>query len=542
MQNSEIVYKIKLLGNLLELHDENPFKVRALQNAYNTLKKVADPISTMAPEALGALPGIGKAIVSAIKELGETGSIKELDHLLEKTPEGIVEMFNIKGIGPKKIAQFWHTMGLMSVGELIYYCIENRLKDAKGFGEKSQKDILEKAQHYLSSKGKWLYGRLEPILKDLEVALNSSEITRFQLTGQAYRKSQIVDEVIYIVDAEEWPVYIEGFELNDQDDDSMIGVYKEELLVTFLLSVEDLSKEAFIQSFSEDVAIETLFDISKLPFGKDNDRAIFEALNLPYIIPELRWNQDLFHLKGEELIKEEDIRGVVHCHTTYSDGIHTVKEMCNYAQDKGYEYIVITDHSQSAFYASGLIIERVVQQHIEIDKVQKDFTNLKIFKSIESDILNDGSLDYPEDVLKSFDLVIGSIHSVLNMDIERATTRLVKAIENPHMHILGHMTGRLLLSRKGYPVDYDKIFDACAANNVSIELNANPQRLDMDHTMIAKAVAKGIKISINPDAHSMHGIDDIRYGVIAARAGGLRKIDTLNAVSATKFLNLLKKK
>ncbi|MFZ1358848.1 MAG: PHP domain-containing protein, partial [Saprospiraceae bacterium] len=521
---------------------ENPFKVRALQNAYNTLKKVADPILTMAPEALGALPCIGKAIVSAIKELGETGSIKELDQLLEKTPEGIVEMFNIKGIGPKKIAQFWHTMGLMSVGELIYYCIENRLKDAKGFGEKSQKDILEKAQHYLSSKGKWLYGRLEPILKDLEVALNSSEITRFQLTGQAYRKSQIVDEVIYIVDAEEWPVYIEGFELNDQDDDSMMGVYKDELLVTFLLSVEDLSKEAFIQSFSEDVAIESLFDINKLPQGKENDRSIFEALSLPYIIPELRWNQDLFHLKEEELIKEEDIRGVVHCHTTYSDGIHTVKEMCNYAQDKGYEYIVITDHSQSAFYASGLIIERVVQQHIEIDKVQKDFPNLKIFKSIESDILNDGSLDYPEDVLKSFDLVIGSIHSVLNMDIERATTRLVKAIENPHMHILGHMTGRLLLSRKGYPVDYDKIFDACAANNVSIELNANPQRLDMDHTMIAKAVAKGIKISINPDAHSMHGIDDIRYGVIAARAGGLRKIDTLNAVSATKFLNLLKKK
>jgi len=533
MQNSEIVYKIKLLGNLLELHDENPFKVRALQNAYNTLKKVADPILTMAPEALGALPGIGKAIVSAIKELGETGSIKELDQLLEKTPEGIVEMFNIKGIGPKKIAQFWHTMGLMSVGELIYYCIENRLKDAKGFGEKSQKDILEKAQHYLSSKGKWLYGRLEPILKDLEVALNSSEITRFQLTGQAYRKSQIVDEVIYIVDAEEWPVYIEGFELNDQDDDSMIGVYKEELLVTFLLSVEDVSKEAFIQSFSEDVA--------KLPFGKDNDRAIFEALNLPHIIPELRWNQDLFHLKEEELIKEEDIRGVVHCHTTYSDGIHTVKEMCNYAQDKGYEYIVITDHSQSAFYASGLIIERVVQQHIEIDKVQKDFPNLKIFKSIESDILNDGSLDYPEDVLNSFDLVIGSIHSVLNMDIERATTRLVKAIENPHMHILGHMTGRLLLSRKGYPVDYDKIFDACAANNVSIELNANPQRLDMDYTMIAKAVAKGIKISINPDAHSMHGINDIKYGVTAARAGGLRKIDTLNAVSAQEFLHLLQK-
>jgi len=541
MQNSEIVYKIKLLGNLLELHDENPFKVRALQNAYNTLKKVADPILTMAPEALGALPGIGKAIVSAIKELGETGSIKELDQLLEKTPEGIVEMFNIKGIGPKKIAQFWHTMGLMSVGELIYYCIENRLKDAKGFGEKSQKDILEKAQHYLSSKGKWLYGRLEPILKDLEVALNSSEITRFQLTGQAYRKSQIVDEVIYIVDAEEWPVYIEGFELNDQDDDSMIGVYKEELLVTFLLSVEDVSKEAFIQSFSEDVAIESLFDINKLPFGKDNDRAIFEALNLPHIIPELRWNQDLFHLKEEELIKEEDIRGVVHCHTTYSDGIHTVKEMCNYAQDKGYEYIVITDHSQSAFYASGLIIERVVQQHIEIDKVQKDFPNLKIFKSIESDILNDGSLDYPEDVLNSFDLVIGSIHSVLNMDIERATTRLVKAIENPHMHILGHMTGRLLLSRKGYPVDYDKIFDACAANNVSIELNANPQRLDMDYTMIAKAVAKGIKISINPDAHSMHGINDIKYGVTAARAGGLRKIDTLNAVSAQEFLHLLQK-
>lgn len=537
--NSEIVYKVKLLANLLELHNDNPFKVRSLQNAYSTLKKVADPIGEMDKDYLGSLPGIGKSIAQTIADIAAAGTCKELDVLLEKTPDGIVEMFNIKGIGPKKIAQFWHGMGLMSVGELVYYCTENRLKDAKGFGEKSQNDILEKAMLYLNSRDKWLYARIEASLAEFEGAMRDSGIMQYQLTGQAYRCEQIVEDVHYIVEADDWPPYIENFEAEGGDDDTVTGVFKEQLKIRLSLCLDDVRSEAFVESFSGKVDIDSLFDRSLIPQAAEEDE-IFESIGIRYIPRELRWDQDLCRLNPSGLIDHADIRGVVHCHTTYSDGIHTVREMCAYAREQGYEYIAITDHSQSAFYANGLVVERVLQQHREIDQVTAEFPDLKIFKSIESDILNDGRLDYEDEFLEQFDFVIGSVHSVLNMDIERATDRLVRAIEHPSMHMLGHMTGRLLLARKGYPVHVGKIIDACAANGVVIELNANPQRLDMDYTLLRKATDKGVLISINPDAHSKQGIHDIRYGVIAGRCGGLEKNSVINTLDAGGFLLKLK--
>jgi len=537
--NSEIVYKVKLLSNLLELHNDNPFKIRSLQNAYSTLKKVVDPIGQMDKDYLGSLPGIGKSIAQTIADIAADGTSKELDILLEKTPEGIVEMFNIKGIGPKKIAQFWHGMGLMSVGELVYYCTENRLKDAKGFGEKSQNDILEKAMLYLSSRDKWLYARIEAPLAEFEDAMRDSGILQYQLTGQAYRCEQIVEDVHYIVEADDWPPYIENFEAESGDDNMVTGIFKEQLRMRLSLCLDDVRSEAFVESFSEKVDIDSLFDRSRIPQAVEEEE-IFGSLGLRYIPRELRWDQDLCRLNPSGLIDHGDIRGVVHCHTTYSDGIHTVREMCAYAREQGYEYIAITDHSQSAFYANGLIVERVLQQHREIDQVAAEFPDLKIFKSIESDILNDGRLDYEDEFLERFDFVIGSVHSVLNMDVERATDRLVRAIEHPSMHMLGHMTGRLLLARKGYPLHVGKIIDACVANGVAIELNANPQRLDMDHTLLRKATDKGVLISINPDAHSKQGIHDIRYGVIAGRCGGLEKSSVINTMDAGGFLLKLK--
>lgn len=540
MENQEIVYKIKLLGNLLELHDENPFKVRALQNAYSTVKKVSDPIENMSVEELSALPGVGKNIAASIIEIAADGTTQELTQLQDKTPEGVVEMFNIKGIGPKKIGVFWRTMGLMSVGELIYYCSENRLKDAKGFGEKSQKDILEKAQLYLNGKNKWLYAKLEPVLIDFESVLENSELINYQLTGQAFRKSQIVDKIVYIVEADTWPPYIENFEIEDENDDAVTGVYNGLLKVELILCEEDVVKEAFLQSFEEDVPLDLILNPREIQNGKKSETEIFKDLSINFISPELRWNAALCKIEAEDLVKDEDIKGVIHCHTTYSDGIHSVKEMCSYARENGYSYIAITDHSQSAFYAKGLIIEQVYQQHREIEKLKLEFPDLTIFKSIESDILNDGSLDYEEEVLASFDFIIGSIHSVLNMDESRATTRLIKAIENPYMNMLGHMSGRLLLARKGYPLDYSKILDACVANNVIIELNANPQRLDIDYKLIKMATDRGVLISINPDAHSKQAINDIRYGVIAGRSGGLLKDHVINSLDAAGFIKTLK--
>lgn len=271
----------------------------------------------------------------------------------------------------------------------------------------------------------------------------------------------------------------------------------------------------------------------------DNDRSVFEKAGMPYILPCLRETSTIIEQAQQgllpQLIQASDIRSIIHSHSNWSDGTNTLEEMAQECIKRGYEYLVISDHSQTAAYANGLKEDRILAQHKQIDELNQRFTPFKIFKSIESDILNDGSLDYPETVLKTFDLVIASVHSNLNMSEEKAMTRLLKAIENPYTSILGHMTGRLLLSRNGYPVDHKKIIDACAVNQVVIEINAHPRRLDMDWRWISYAVEKGVLLSINPDAHFLEGFDDVKFGVLAAQKGGLSKESNLSSFSLSEF-------
>jgi DNA polymerase (family 10) len=235
------------------------------------------------------------------------------------------------------------------------------------------------------------------------------------------------------------------------------------------------------------------------------------------------------------LVAEADIHGILHNHSTWSDGAHTLEEMALHVRDAGYAYFAICDHSRSAFYANGLSEERVLAQMAEIDRLNAALAPFRIYKGIESDILGDGALDYPDEILQQFELVVASVHSNLRMDEDKATARLIRAIENPYAHILGHPTGRLLLARPGYPIDHRKVIDACAANGVAIELNANPLRLDVDHTWIPYCMERGVPVSINPDAHSRGQVRYVRYGVMAARRGGLKKSDCLNARDLPAF-------
>jgi DNA polymerase (family 10) len=286
----------------------------------------------------------------------------------------------------------------------------------------------------------------------------------------------------------------------------------------------------FLDAFSESYP---------LPEQAATEEAIFEGAGLPVIAPELReqsWALDL--AKGgelPELIEETAIKGVVHAHSTYSDGLHTLREMAEYSKAQGFQYLGITDHSKSAFYANGLQVERLEAQWQEIDQLNVELAPFKIFKGIESDILNDGSLDYSEEVLAKFDFIIASVHSNLRMDETKATQRLITAIENPYTSMLGHPTGRLLLSREGYPIDHKAVIDACAAHDVAIELNANPYRLDLDWTWIPYALEKGVLISVNPDAHSTHGVHDIHFGIASARKGGLTAAQCVNALDVEGF-------
>jgi DNA polymerase (family 10) len=271
----------------------------------------------------------------------------------------------------------------------------------------------------------------------------------------------------------------------------------------------------------------------------ENQEELFAGLGLSVIPNELRENGNWIEKAANStlpiLIEEQDICGILHNHSTYSDGLHSLSEMAMYVKSCGYQYFGICDHSKSAFYANGLQPQRVLEQIKEINALNKKLVPFKIFKGIESDILSDGSLDYNVEILSKFDFVVASIHSNLRMDKDKATNRLISAIENPYTCILGHPTGRLLLSREGYPIDHKKIIDACAANSVSIELNANPLRLDLDYTWIPYALEKQVMIAINPDAHSKGGIHHVRYGVYAARKGGLTKDMCLNSKNLEEF-------
>ena len=267
----------------------------------------------------------------------------------------------------------------------------------------------------------------------------------------------------------------------------------------------------------------------------ESEEEIFESLGLQFIEPELRESSSIINIaktnKIPKLIEYADLKGILHNHSTYSDGMNTLQEMAEYCKELGFQYFGISDHSQTAVYAQGLKPEKVLLQQKEIEKLNKQLAPFKIFKGIESDILNDGSLDYEEEILKTFDFVVASVHSNLKMDEEKATKRLLKAIENPYTTILGHPTGRLLLAREGYPIHHKKIIDACAANNVIIELNAHPYRLDIDWGWIPYCIEKGVKISINPDAHQKEGLKDMRYGIYSARKGMLDNKNCFNALS-----------
>ncbi|XFE76247.1 PHP domain-containing protein [Algoriphagus halophilus] len=266
-----------------------------------------------------------------------------------------------------------------------------------------------------------------------------------------------------------------------------------------------------------------------------NEEEFFQNNKLEFIPVEMREGLGEVSLAKEhkigKLLEDSDLKGILHNHSTYSDGKHGLKQMAEYCRDLGYEYLGISDHSRTAFYAGGLEVERIIKQHQEIDELNRELAPFKIFKGIESDILPDGSLDYPDDVLESFDFIVSSIHSILNMDIKKATNRLLTAIENPYTTILGHPTGRLLLRRAGYPIDHKSIIDACAKNKVVIEINANPWRLDLDWRWVRYAMDQGVMLSINPDAHEMDGYSDMKYGVLTGRKGGLTKDMTLNAFS-----------
>lgn len=577
MTNKQLAQAFKLTGSLLELHDENPFKVRSYTGTATRLENLNEVAAQLSQKELIAL-GFSQSMSEKVLSLLENGSFKELDELTAQTPAGVFEMLAIKGLGAKKIRAIWKELEIETVKELYEATQNGTLEKTKGFGKKTAENVANQIEFLEKQEGKQ---RINVAFQYSDYILNALRnqdfIEKISAAGQVKRNEPIIDTISFVSILKEGKTSKELFNfLNNLDGISQSkddkkqsspffwkGTFDEiDLNIEIHLTEKEnfygklLRESSSLSHLNHSVATldNSVASLLSVSYQKANsEEEIYQKIGSKLIPAPLRngfINNDASNNSEWKWIKEnnqsdllelEDLKGTIHNHSTYSDGQNSIEQMALAAKELGHSYLVISDHSQSAFYANGLGKERVEQQWQEIEELNQKLAPFRIFKGIESDILNDGSLDYDENTLKGFEVVIASVHSVLGMSEEKATERLLKAIQNPYTKILGHPTGRLLLRREGYPIDHKKIIDACAEYNVAIEINANPHRLDLDWKWIDYAMQKGVWLCISPDAHSTEGLKDTQWGVRVAQKGGLLKTKTLNTLSVEEFESWSKK-
>lgn len=554
MENYIIADQLALLAKLMDIHGDNPFKAKSFANAAFQIEKLTVALKDTPQDAIFRIKGIGESTGKCVIEILNTGRFGLLEEYLAKTPPGILDMMRIKGIGPKKIATIWKELEIETLGELLYACNENRLLLLKGFGQKTQDSIRQAIEFFLSNRERFLYAEVASFAQEVEQLLSRLfSPAPVALTGSFRRQQPVIDELELVIGTPIEQVAdalkdAAGFNRLDNTDDAILVQYNEQIKIRIYgVTPEHFALKYFTTTGTE-AFLEQFFSRAgqEVTTGVANEAEIFAKAGMQEIPPCLREGNGEVGLALQNmlpsLIQTEDIKGIIHSHSQWSDGLHSLENMAKAAITAGFEYLVISDHSRSAFYANGLQPDRILAQHAQIDELNRQLAPFRIFKSIEADILNDGNLDYPDEILSSFDLVIASVHSNLKMPEDKAMARLLKAISNPHTTILGHMTGRLLLSRNGYPVNHEQIIDACAAHDVVIELNAHPRRLDIDWQWIPYALRKGVLLSIDPDAHAVEGFNDIRYGVLAAQKGGLTKEGNLSSFSRTALESYLQQR
>jgi DNA polymerase (family 10) len=545
--NYTIAEQFSLLAKLMDIHGENSFKSKTYSSAAFAIEKLPQQIASLPQSKIFQIKGIGESVGKKVIEILENGEMNALREYIVNTPSGVLEMMNIKGLGPKKINVLWKEMKIDSIEELQIACEENRIASKKGFGEKTQQGILDSIQFQKESAGKYLYKKVESFAGALTAKLKEKFPNgKLEITGEFRRQLEVIESLEWVttISSDDLKNYLlnEQIQLVTDRDGRLIVSAEETLLLCFhIVSDKEFYSKVFETSCSEEFWNE--WNALTKPGDHSSEEEIFSYAQFNYIPPYLRESKNILAGSKEKvfnnIVQTSDIRGLIHSHSNWSDGSYTIEEMANELIKLGFEYLVISDHSKSAGYANGLTEQRIRDQHRYIDDLNQKLSPFKIFKSIECDILGDGALDYENKILSTFDLVITSIHSNLDMDEEKAMKRLIGAITNPYTTILGHMTGRLLLKRKGYPVDHKTIIDACADHHVVIEINASPSRLDMDWRWIDYAMEKGLTLSINPDAHTTDEFYNVKYGVLVAQKGALPKSKNLSSFSLKEFEDFL---
>jgi DNA polymerase (family X) len=545
MTNNKIEALLTQLSKLMSLHNMDASKVKSIASSAFQIDRLKIELANLSAEQLNNLSGLNSGTLKKVKEILITGKLQELEDIKAMTPMGVLQLLNIRGLGPKKCNTLWQEIGITNPQELIKACKENKLIQYKGFTADTQESILQACTFYLNSEGKLLYADAEELIHHVKKELeNIFGLDIVFVTGAFARQDLIIDQLEFIINRPlefiieplEAIANFTDIECNTED---VRFSYQNMVCVIYPCESDNLMEQLFFTIGPEEFIekFTTHFpDIDYSITAQDTDKLIFEQAGIAYIPQYVRnANSNLEMFTDYKPIQLQDIKGIIHNHSTYSDGAHSLEQMALACQQIQKEYFVISDHSQYASYAGGLDYEKILAQHAEIDVLNKKHTPFKIFKSIECDILPNGDLDYTPEILETFDLIIASVHSVLTMSQKQAMDRLEKAIANPYTSILGHPTGRLLLSREGYPIDMYAIIDLCAKHNVVIELNANPRRLDIDWAYLEYVKQKNVLISINPDAHSMQGILDIKYGVLAAQKGNIEAHQNLSSFSLPAF-------
>lgn len=544
---------VKILDNiaiLLEIKGENPFKARAYSNAATLIRENQIDIEKEVKDGtLGNIKGFGDALVKKLTEYIQTGKISYYEKLIIEVPETLIDITKINSIGPKKTKLVYEQLGIKSINELEEACLNGTLTKLKGFTDKTIEIILNSIAHKKASKGLFLQNTVIEYAENLLTKLKlDSQIVDAEISGSYRRFAETISELQIITSANNPETVCVQFKsiLGAEQTGSQLKLSTNEnvpVTIDFVKTDEYIFRlhqstgsEEYISAFNELLKEKNI----KSDFPFSSEKELYTALAIQYVPPELRESGMALEKAKQftipKLIENADLKGMLHVHSTWSDGKNTILEMALKAKELGFSYIAICDHSRSAGYTNGLSIERVQQQHEEIDKLNSDNHGIKFLKGIESDILADGSLDYPEEVLDKFDVVVASVHSSFSMSKSQMTKRIIAALASPFTTILGHPTGRLLTSRLPYEVDIKEIIDAAADYGKIIEINSNPYRLDLSWENVIYAKAKGIKIAINPDSHKTSTLDDVFIGVKVARKGWLEAKDIVNCLDYENFL------
>jgi DNA polymerase (family 10) len=599
MTKEEIAGVLEQIATLLELKAENPFKIRAYTNAARAIETFGANVSNFQDEeAVAKIPGIGKSIAVKIKELAETGSLNYFRELSAEFPAGILELFSLPGLGAKKIKALHDSLGVSSIAQLQKACEEGRVAELAGFGETTQKRICDAIARRASHAGSFQFGQVAAEAEALRSDLAAHEAAlQVEIAGSYRRRKEIVHDLDLLVATKE-PEAVTKFFVSHPLVESVIaqgptkssarlrsGVQCDLRVVTtaeypFALAYFTGNKEHNIEMRSRalkrgwtlnEYRLALLPDpemagparradptpqrgvarkkqkrpVSKIPSVRD-EADLYRAVDLDFIPPELRENCGEFEAAKQhslpKLIEKENLRGTFHCHTVASDGHNTLQEMAEAARELGLEYLGIADHSRSSVQGHGIAADKLLEQVAAIRKLNKTFDGFRLFAGVECDILRDGSLDFPDEVLSQLDYVVVSVHSAFNLSESEMTQRVIRALENPFVTLLAHPTGRLLLKRDPYQIDIPAVLDAAARTGTWIELNAAPKRLDLDWRWWPLAKQKGVKCVIDPDAHRTERLQDLWFGIGIARKGWLTREDVVNCLPVGSIEQALRAK